>query len=197
MRLGIFGGSFDPVHNGHLALAHACQHQSALDEVWFTPTAVQPLKQPGPHATDAQRLEMLQLAILPEPTWRLCTLEIERGGWSYTVDTLRQLSEELPNAVLFFLMGADALQDVPHWRAPHEVFSLATPLVVRRAGQAEPDLTALGKLCAANKQPHLVEMPAVDVSSSDIRRRVADGEPIDDLVPKSVAAYIASHNLYR
>src|SRR4051812_28047581 len=115
MRLGIFGGSFDPVHNGHLALAHACQSRAALDEVWFTPTAIQPLKYQGPHATDAQRIEMLNLAIDSEPsepdhprpaqTWRICTLEVDRGGLSYTVDTLRQLHEELVNARLFFLIG--------------------------------------------------------------------------------------------
>jgi len=196
MRLGIYGGSFDPVHNGHLALARACQHRTALDEIWFTPTAVQPLKQNGPHATNAQRVEMLQLAINHETTWRVCTLEIDRGGMSYTVDTLRQLNEELPSAVLFFLMGADAVKDVPHWREPREIFRLSAPLVVRRAGQPDPDLAALKSICAENKQPHLVEMPAVDASSTDIRRRVAAGEPIDALVPASVAAYIAEHSVY-
>ncbi len=197
MRLGIFGGSFDPVHNGHLALASACQHQDGLDEVWFTPTAVQPLKQHGPHATDAQRLEMLQLATLPEPGWRICRLEIERGGLSYTVDTLRQLGQELPNAVLFFLMGADAVKDVPHWHQPREIFALATPLVVRRAGQPEPDMTELRSICAPNKQPKRIEMPAINASSTEIRRRAGAGQPIDDLVPPSVAAYIATHSLYR
>ncbi len=197
MRLGIFGGSFDPVHNGHLALAHACQHQTALDEIWFTPTAVQPLKQRGPHATDAQRLEMLQLAIAPEPSWRVFKREIERGGLSYTVDTLRQLDEELPDAVLFFLMGADAVQDVPHWREPRDIFRLATPLVVRRPGEPEPDMAALRAVCAENKQPRLIEMPAVDASSTEIRRRAAADEPLDGLVPPSVAAYIAAHDVYR
>lgn len=197
MRLGIYGGSFDPVHNGHLALARACQQQTALDEVWFTPTAVQPLKQNGPHATDAQRLEMLQLAIAPEPSWRVFKREIERGGLSYTVDTLRQLAAELPDAVLFFLLGADAVQDVPHWREPREIFRLATPLVVRRAGQPEPDMAALRMACAENKQPRLIEMPAVDASSTEIRGRAAAGEPFENLLPASVAAFIAAHGLYR
>src|SRR5689334_12751571 len=105
MRLGIFGGSFDPVHNGHLALARACQQQARLDEVWFTPTAVQPLKQKGPHATDAERVEMLRRAIAENDAWRVCRLEIDRGGMSYTIDTLRQLDEELPDASLFFCVG--------------------------------------------------------------------------------------------
>jgi nicotinate-nucleotide adenylyltransferase len=197
MRLGIYGGSFDPVHNGHLSLARACQQQAGLDEVWFMPTAVQPLKQQGPHATDAQRLEMLRLATYAEPNWRVSSLEIDRGGMSYTIDTLRQLDEELPDAVLFFLMGADALNDISHWREPREIFALAAPLVVRRAGEPEPDLAALRKLCAANKQPRLIEILAVDVSSTEIRRRAPAGEPLDAMVPPGVAAYIAAHQLYR
>lgn len=197
MRLGIFGGSFDPVHNGHLALARACQRQTALDEVWFMPTAVQPLKQHGPCASDIERVEMLRLAIHSEPSWRVSTLEIDRGGRSYTVDTLRQLNEELPDAVLFFLMGADAVRDVPGWREPESIFSLAAPLVVRRTGAPEPDLAALRTLCAGNKQPRLIEMPAVDASSTEIRRRAATGESLADLVPPEVAAYIAAHQLYR
>src|SRR4029079_13505788 len=138
MRLGIFGGSFDPVHNAHLAIARACQQQARLDEVWFTPTAIQPLKHNGPRATDAHRLEMLRLAIRDKPSWRVCSIEIDRGGFSYTVDTLRQIGEELPDADLFFLIGADALQDVVKWRAPQEIFRMATPLVVCRVGQPSP-----------------------------------------------------------
>jgi nicotinate-nucleotide adenylyltransferase len=217
MLLGIFGGSFDPVHNGHLALARACHEQAALDEVWFTPTAIQPLKQNGPHATDAQRIDMLNLAIenlLSEPatrhpakpaagcpprprsSWQVCTLEIGRGGLSYTVDTLRQIRIELPDARLFFLVGADALRDVPRWREPEEIFRLATPLVVRRAGQSDPDLTVLARLCVDDNKPRLIEMPALDISSSEIRRRLAHGEPIDHLVPAEVAQYIAAHGIY-
>jgi nicotinate-nucleotide adenylyltransferase len=207
MRLGIFGGSFDPVHDGHIALARACQQQAALDEVWFTPTAVQPLKQSGPHASNAQRVEMLELAIesqpsetmgpRPQSTWRVCTLEIDRGGFSYTVDTLRQIHVELPEAKLFFLIGADAQRDVPLWKEPAEICRLAMPLVVRRAGQREPDVSALASLCPPENRPQLVEMPAMDISSSEIRRRVAAGEPINMTVPAAVAEYVAMHALYR
>jgi nicotinate-nucleotide adenylyltransferase len=196
MRLGVFGGSFDPVHNGHLALARSCQRQAALDEVWFTPTAVQPLKRKGPHATTTQRLEMLELAIAGEPSWRVCKLEVERGGLSFTVDTLRRLDAELPSAVLFFLMGADAVHDVPNWKDPAEIFRLATPLVVRRCGQPEPSLAALRAICAANRQPKLIEMPAVDASSTEIRRRAVAKESLDDLVPASIATYVAAQGVY-
>ena len=207
MRLGIFGGSFDPVHNGHLAVARACQKQASLDEVWFTPAAIQPLKHQGPHASDVQRIEMLQLAIdhedsgpgrpRPQSSWRVCTLEIDRGGFSYTVDTLRQIHVELPEAKLFFLMGADALRDVPKWREPGEIFRLATPLVVRRAGQPEPDFAALTPLCTNETQPQLVEMSTVDISSSEIRRRIVDNQSIDDLVPAAVAEFISRLGIYR
>ena len=196
MRLGIFGGSFDPVHNAHLALARACQRQARLDEVWFTPTATQPLKHRGPHATDGQRIEMLRLAASDQTTWRVCTLEIERGGLSYTVETLRQIHVELPEVQLFFLIGADALRDVSQWKEPCEIFRLSTPLVVRRAELTAPDLSHLKLLCTDATQPQSIEMPALEVSSSEIRRRVAAGEPIDNLVPEAVAAFIAQHGLY-
>jgi nicotinate-nucleotide adenylyltransferase len=209
MRLGIFGGSFDPVHNGHLALATACHEQAALDEIWFMPTAIQPLKQHGPHATNSQRVEMLQLAIdaqqsepgRPRPrvddSWRVCTLEIDRGGFSYTVDTLRQIHIELPEALLFFMIGADAIRDVPQWKEPAEIFRLATPLVVRRAGQPDADLAAIAPLCTSRTQPQLINMPAIDVSSSEIRRRLTAGEAIDDMLPATVAQFIAQNGLYR
>jgi nicotinate-nucleotide adenylyltransferase len=197
MRLGIFGGSFDPVHNGHLGLARCCQQQAALDEVWFMPTAIQPLKHAGPKATNQQRLEMLRLAVEQEPAWRVCTLEIQRGGYSYTIDTLREIHVELPDANLFFLIGADVLRDIPHWKEPAEIFSLATPLIVRRAGQSHADLSELAKICSADHQPQLVNMPAMSESGTEIRRRISTGDPIDSFVPAAVARYISEHSLYR
>jgi nicotinate-nucleotide adenylyltransferase len=197
MRLGIFGGSFDPVHNGHLALARACQEQAALDEIWFTPTATQPLKQSGPKATDADRLEMLRLAIADEPCWRICRLEIDRGGLSYTVETLRTIRNERPADDLFLLMGADALHELPHWKQPNEVFRVATPLVVRRSGEPEPDITRLRQLCPTANAPMLIDMPAIDISSSEIRRRRKSNEAIEPFVPPPVARYIQVARLYR
>jgi nicotinate-nucleotide adenylyltransferase len=196
-RLGIFGGSFDPVHNGHLALARACQQQAELDEIWFMPTATQPLKQKGPHATDAQRTDMLRLATDDEPSWRVCTIEIDRGGLSYTVDTLRQLREELPNAALYFLIGSDALRDVARWKEPREIFRMATPLVVHRAGEPEPNLAEFQSLCTLATQPQLVETPAIAISSTEIRRHLAADDSIDGLAPPTVIEYIAANKLYR
>ena len=196
MRLGIFGGSFDPVHNAHLAMASECQRQAALDAIWFTPTAIQPLKHQGPNASDDDRIEMLRLAIRDEASWRVCTLETDRGGRSYTVDTLRQIHEELPAATLFFPIGADALRDVPKWKEPQEIFRLATPLIISRAGRAMPDLAPLKLLCTAATQPQPIDMPTMLESSSEIRRRIAAGEPFDELVPRQVAEYIHEHGLY-
>jgi nicotinate-nucleotide adenylyltransferase len=197
MRLGIFGGSFDPVHNAHLAIARACQDQAALDEIWFTPTAIQPLKHQGPHASDAERIEMLRVAIGDVTSWRVCTLETDRGGRSFTVDTLRRVREELPDVELFFPIGADTLRDVQKWKEPREIFRMATPLVVGRAGQPIPDLDPLKSVCTDNTQPQIIHMLPLDISSSDIRRRIAAGETIDELVPPQIADYIRQHGLYK
>jgi len=199
MRIGFFGGSFDPVHNGHLELARCCQRQSALDEVWFTPAAVQPLKQHGPRAPKADRLAMLDLAIAGEPSWRICRHEIDRGGVSYTVDTLRQIHAERPDDELFILLGSDTLKDLPSWREPEEIFRLARPLFVHRAGSPQPEVPAivLDSISGGQVVPQAVEMPAMNVSSTEIRSSVAAGEPIDDLVPPAVAEYIVKNGLYK
>jgi nicotinate-nucleotide adenylyltransferase len=188
MRIGLFGGSFDPVHNGHLTLAACCAEQGGLDAVWFVPAALQPFKLGGPVASDADRVAMLRLAIADMPGREVSTLEIDRGGVSYTVDTLRQLHAELPDAELFFLMGADTLRDLPGWREPDEVLRLATPMAVQRPGEAD----------VVTDVPHMrIGMPPMDISSSDIRKRIATGESIEGLLPASVAAYIDEYGLYR
>lgn len=230
MRIGFFGGSFDPVHNGHLELARCCQRQASLDEVWFTPAAVQPLKERGPQAPAPDRMLMLALAITgalgdapsgslenyvdaaevlgaylnptdPSPrfSWRICSLEVNRGGVSYTVDTLRDIHAERPDDELFILLGSDTLRDIGSWREPEEIFRLARPLFVHRAGtpQAEVPAVVLESITADRVVPPAVEMPAMKVSSTEIRALVAAGQPIDEFVPPAVARYIAKNALYR
>jgi nicotinate-nucleotide adenylyltransferase len=187
MRLGIFGGSFDPVHNGHLTLARCCREQAALDEVWLVPAAVQPHKPAGPIASEADRLAMLRLATADEPGLRVASLEIDRGGVSYTVETLRAVAEERPGAELYLLMGADTLADLSNWREPEEVRRLATPLVVHRPGEAMPEAEGI----------HVVEMPGMEISSSEIRRRVAKGESIEGMTAPAVVEFIERSALYR
>ncbi|MCA9238997.1 MAG: nicotinate-nucleotide adenylyltransferase [Planctomycetales bacterium] len=187
LMLGIFGGSFDPVHNGHLALARCCREQAQLEEVWLVPTATQPHKPGGPVASGRDRLAMLELALEGEAGLLACSLEIDRGGVSYTVDTLRAVAELRPVEQLFLLMGADTLADLPNWREPDAILQLARPLVVHRPGEATPDA----------RHATIVEMPSIDVSSSQIRELLAHGEPIHGLTPVLVENYIQQNGLYR
>jgi nicotinate-nucleotide adenylyltransferase len=201
MRIGIFGGTFDPVHYGHLLLAESAREQCRLDEVRFVPAATPPHKQ-GQTVTPAEaRLDMLRLAVGGHETFTVCDSEIRRGGVSYTVDTLQGLRQEHPNAELFLLVGADTLIDLPNWREPQRVLELAVPVVVGRPGSAEPNYGVLSHLVAPDRLATFgtcrVEMPAMGISSRDLRRRAAEGRSIRYQVPRAVEAFITAHNLYR
>jgi nicotinate-nucleotide adenylyltransferase len=200
MRIGVFGGSFDPVHRGHLLLAECCWRQAGLDQVLFVPAAQQPLKPRGPVAAEADRVTMLRLAIAGRPEFRVSSVEIDRGGVSYTVDTLRELQAERPEAKLFFLMGADSLVDFPHWREPAEICRLATPLIVGRAESLEPDFEGLRPFVSAARLQKIrafqVEMPPTPISSSQIRELMTGEGEWQPLVPAAVAEYIEQHGLY-
>lgn len=200
MRLGIFGGSFDPVHHGHLLLADCCATQAKLDAVWFVPAAHQPLKPAGPVASNADRVAMLQLACADRSDFEISMLEIDRGGVSYTVDTLEAIRAEQPAAELFFLMGADSLADLPSWHRPDEICRLATPLVVHRAETAEPDFAVLSDLVRVERREairqQLVEMPPTPISSSQIRALIASEGSWKEFVPPAIAQYIQTHRLY-
>jgi nicotinate-nucleotide adenylyltransferase len=200
MRLGILGGTFDPVHYGHLLLAETAREQCRLDQVWLVPAAIPPHKQGHELSPVAERIEMLELAVGGNPALTVSPLEAERGGVTYTVDTLEALTAEDPRRELFFLMGADSLTDLPNWRQPERICQLATIVVVRRAGQ-EIDYSRLAPLAPAERLEHFrrhqVEMPLVELSSHDIRRRVAGGQSIRYRTPRAVEKYIESHGLYR
>ena len=199
MRLGLFGGSFDPVHFGHLLLAECCREQCRLDQVWFVPAARPPHKQ-GELTPGGARIEMLQLAIGGHAAFSVCPLEIERAGTSYTVDTLESVRQMQPQAELFFLMGGDSLADLPQWKDPRRICELALPVVVRRPQAAELDFTKLKPIASpdriAQMIQHVVEMPQIDLSSRDIRRRVGAGESIRYRTPRAVEKYIEAHRLY-
>jgi nicotinate-nucleotide adenylyltransferase len=199
-RFGLFGGSFDPVHLGHLMLANCCRQQATLDQIWFVPAAQQPLKPQGPQAADQHRLAMLQLACADDGAYAVSEIELRRGGISYTVDTLQAVRDEQPKTELFFLMGADSLADLPYWHRPAEICQLATPLVVRRAGTSEPDFEVLQGTLSTERLAEIrqsqVEMPATPISSSQIRESIAKGDPWREFVPAPVADYIQQHGLY-
>jgi len=201
MRLGIFGGTFDPVHYGHLLLAECCREQCPLDEVWFLPAAVPPHKR-GQHQTPAaMRIEMLELAIAGHRAFSVCAYETDRGGVNFTCETLAHFREESPEHELFFLLGADMLCDLPTWREPARICQLAMPVVVRRPGTGALDFDCLSQMVSVERieeiRRHQVEMPEIGISSREIRARVAAGDSIRFQTPRAVEKFIETHRLYR
>ncbi len=201
MRLGVFGGSFDPVHIGHLVLAEACRDQARLDQVWFLPAAVAPHKQAREAMPARHRLAMLELALAGHAAMIVSALETDRGGVSYTVDTLHEIRSREPAAELFLLMGADSLPELPSWHRAAEICELALPLVIRRPGAPEPDFGVLAELVGGERLDEIrsqqIEAPQIGVSSSDIRQRVSQGRSIRYCVPRAVEKYIEANGLYR
>ena len=201
MRIGILGGSFDPVHYGHLLLAECCREDCQLDQVWFVPTAISPHKLLLAPAPAKARIAMLELVAGGSQEFVVCQLEALRGGISYTVDTLEMIAKQQPEADLFFLMGADTLQDLPRWRQPARICQLALPVVIRRGDQAEPDWELMQGFVPQDRLMQArqlqVQMPGVDLSSSEIRRRLAAGLSIRYQTPRAVEKYIQTHGLYR
>lgn len=198
MRVGIFGGTFDPIHFGHLTLAEQCREQCQLDEVWFVPAAQPPHKQGAVISPVKSRCEMVEFAIAGNSAFRLSSIEIDRAGPSFTVTTLEQLNSEDPSRELFLLIGADSLIDFPHWRQPNRILELATIVAVNRGDRPLPDRSLIRAVCGdlADTKILGVNMPAIDLSSTDIRRRVSEGRNIRYLVPRAVEAYIHEHRLY-
>jgi len=190
MRIGLLGGSFDPPHNGHLLAAGDAIDALRLDCVMFIPAAVQPLKA-GLHVSSPEhRLAMTRLLIDGEPGFEVNAMEIERGGLSYTVDTLSTLASQTQSSELFWLIGADGLQTFGKWRSPEKIVELATVVVMQRTGEWQ-DVSSLPG------PPQLIETRRVDISSTEIRQRVREGKSIRGFVPEAVADYIASAGLYR
>ena len=189
MRIGVLGGTFDPVHIGHLILAQEAYTKLALDRVLFVPAAVPPHKDPGAVSPAHHRLRMVQLAVGDDPRFQASDLEFRRPGKSYTVDTLRHIRKLWPGSKLFLLIGADNLGELPTWKEYEELFLLSEVVVAHRPG-AEP----CGELA---DRVRFLSIPMVSISATYIRRRVADGEPIRYLVPREVEEYIGEHGLYR
>jgi len=195
-RIAVFGGTFDPVHLGHLIMAEQCREQARLDEVWFLPAARPPHKQRHQVTPFDKRVEMLELAIAGQPAFRVEEIENERPGPSFLVQTLEDLAARRPDVELHFLIGSDSLHDLPQWRQPERIVELAALLVVPRAGHplpAEGELrSSLGGL-----RLQVVDMPLIDISSRDLRQRAAEGRSVRYLVPRAVECYIETHRLYR
>lgn len=199
MRLGLLGGTFDPVHLGHLIVARAVAELLPLDQVLFVPAGQPWMKQGQSLSPGHHRKAMVGLAVAEDPRFEVCTLELDRPGITYTVDTLEELKAQRgAGDEFFFIMGVDTLEGFLRWKAPHRVLQLATVVVVPRPGGRTDTVEAVKRtMPGAADRLVLAQTPLVDVSASDVRRRVAGGLPIQHLVPEEVAAYIEKQGLYQ
>lgn len=205
MKIGIFGGSFDPVHYGHLLLAQQCLETAGLDRVLFVPAAQSPLKPEAPRAESKARLEMLQLAIADHPQFSISTVELDRGEISYTFDTLEALKIEFQNEQLFLMIGIDSLLDFAKWHRPADILKLASLLVVQRPGIDSTKIelawqtlnTFLDDDTLAATRNHAVATQSFDFSSTELRQRVQEGRSVRYRTPRAVEKYIETQGLYR
>ena len=197
MRVGLLGGTFDPVHNGHLVIAERVRQRLNLDEVIFMPAGQPRLRVNNPTPA-AHRIQMVRLAIAGKPYFRLSTREVERAGPTYTVDTIAEMRGQLDcRDEVFFILGWDSLAGLPRWREPSRIIEMCFLVAVPRPGSQCPDLSALEKLVPGLAgRVILLDAPHVDIRASEIRRRVTRGLPIRHLVPGPVADYIKQHGLY-
>ena len=191
MRLGIFGGSFDPPHVGHLLTAVDAFEELGLDRLIFVPAYIQPLKAASATAAAPHRLAMVRLLIQGDERFAVDAIEIDRGGLSYTVDTLETFAQRFPDAARFFLVGEDAMAAFAAWRDPERILELAKLAILRRRSTANDEGVSLrdGTIALATR--------LVEVSSTEIRERVRTGKSIRGFVPEPVGAFIEAQRLYR
>lgn len=199
MRIGVFGGTFDPVHLGHLVLAEQCRDQCRLDEVWFVPAGVPPHKSPSEITPGADRVELLEFAIAGHEQFRIERWELDRPGPSFTYETLEHFLEIAPEHQYFLLLGADSVRDLPQWRQPHRILELASVIAVNRGDDPGPDLTELSDDFGSEEIARIqsIAIPGLEISSTDLRARVHAGRSIRYLVPRAVEIAIAQKRLYR
>lgn len=197
-RIGVLGGTFDPIHNGHLAIASAAFNVLELTRVLFVPAARPWIKESGAGgdvSSISHRVAMVKLAIEGREGFDLSKVDVERGGLSYSVDTISDLREEYGHAAeLLLILGADALEELPRWREPERLATMCTLVCVGRPGAGLPEELSPGH---PGREAQFVSGPMLQVSATDIRARVADGASLEGLVTPSVAAYIRQHGLYR
>jgi nicotinate-nucleotide adenylyltransferase len=201
MKVGVFGGTFDPVHLGHLVLAGECRRQVGLDEVWFVPSAHHPFKPDLQVSSFDDRVAMLRLALEDRDGYVVNEIERELPAPTYTANTLDALAERYPGNEWYFLMGADALAELPLWHEPARVVARCTLLAMARPGTAKITIDQLrANLTLPADSPvrlQWVDVPPIDIASREIRRRVRAGESIQAVVPHAVEQFIQSHHLYR
>jgi nicotinate-nucleotide adenylyltransferase len=196
LRLGILGGTFDPIHVGHLAVAKAAIDCAQLDRVLFVPSA-QPPHRGAAQAPAEDRLAMTNLAVQGEPNFEVSDVEVRRGGRSYTVDTLSELHRTHPDDELFLILGWDAARLFRSWHEPERVSSLASVVIVDRPGLVPAPQAELAGLGLDPARVIKCHVPTPDVSGSALRRAIAAGQPVTGQLPPAVERYVADHDLYR
>lgn len=218
MRIGLLGGTFNPIHTGHLYIAEAVQEKLHLDRILFIPSGNPPHKKEEEIPPAKHRLEMTRLALLGRPGFELCDIEVRRPGKSYSVETVSELQRRYPNDRLFFIIGTDAFFDLPAWKEPERLLSLCDFVVVARPGHPFSQLPNLGPLRGIDPAPlreldrrkeemvtlpiasrsaiHFISIPPSPISASQIRKELAAGKKMKNLLPEPVASYIIKNKLY-
>ena len=198
MRKGLLGGTFDPIHNGHVVLAQEAMVGLGLEGLWFVPTGSPWMKQGAALSAKEDRRAMVELAIAEEPRFHVCHAELDREGVTYTVDTLEELlAGEMTGDELWFIMGSDTLETMHEWKDPKRILELARVAVALRPRHEKLDLRKLERVApGAAERVTVIRLPLMSISGTEVRRRAAAGESLAGLVPEGVAAYIVEHGLY-
>ena len=200
-RIGLLGGTFDPIHFGHLLLAVHSYEELDLDRVIFIPSRLPPHKS-EPVAETADRLEMVRLAVADDERFLVCDCELTRTTPSYTIDTVKEFQQSLgPETQLFWLIGSDMLAELPTWHEVHKLVDMIDIVVVSRAGQPPADFSVLRPTLTTEQinriQGHAIEVPLIGVSSTMVRERIAEGQSLRYFLPESVEKYITENKLYQ
>ncbi len=192
-RVGLFGGSFDPIHFGHLILGQDLLESGRIDELWFIPAGDTPLRDAGTEAPARDRLAMARIACAGRPGTEVLELEVKRTGKSYSVDTLEALRAEHPDVLFHWILGTDRFVQMADWKDPERLAELTAFIVLKRPGHAYPAASDLpGRI-----RWEAVEQRILEISSTEIRNRIREGKPVDLLLPEGVNTYIQNHNLYQ
>ncbi len=197
-KIGIMGGTFNPIHNGHLILAENAYSQYQLDKIYFIPAGIPPHKRNAAIADGDVRCKMVELAISDNPAFAISNIEICSGEMSYTFQTLEQLKEKMPDTEIYFIMGADSLSDFPTWRNPQRICELSRLLVAVRDDLDHAELEQMASRIRSDfhTKVDLLNTPNISISSHDIRNRISDRRSIRYLVPEAVRKYIGDKSLY-
>jgi nicotinate-nucleotide adenylyltransferase len=201
-RIALFGGTFDPIHLGHTVVVAHTSRDLPAESVFFVPVRRSPLKNTFPQATDSDRLAMIDLAIADHPDWQVSDCELQRPSPSFTIDTIRHFKAQYgDDASLYWLIGADAVSELPHWHGIDQLLDQCQIVAMVRAGCPRPDFSPFiplwGQERAHQLQEHIIETPLIDVSSTEIRQRLAAGQDVSGMLHPAVLEYIQKHNLYR